>query len=359
MQRLELAARRAATRVVLALLILCGAAAPAVAKCQLLQEAELHVVMDGNRPLVRTTINGHDGLLVVDTGSGFSTLWRSAADAMGLQPHSVSGLHVYGVGGEAAVSEVSIGRLTIDRFQVSAPEMLVLATPPGDRPDVVGAIGADFLSQWDVEFDFAHNAIRLFTPKDCKGDEILYWGGAYAEAPLLPSVGFSRRFAVQAFLGRVRTEATIDSGAFLSVATLETARQAGLAPSSQGVVKIGQGRGVGPHRAEIWTAVFPTFRLGEETIDNAHIQIADLFQYARREEVGTHIDRTIDDLPSMLLGADFLRSHRVMISNSQHMLYVSYIGGEPFGVIGRRLAASPAPTQPNPPRPPANGGATR
>ena len=33
----------------------------------------------------------------------------------------------------------------------------------------------------------------------------------------------------------------------------------------------------------------------------------------------------------MLLGADFLRSHRVLVANSQRKLYFTYSGGPVFG----------------------------
>ena len=38
----------------------------------------------------------------------------------------------------------------------------------------------------------------------------------------------------------------------------------------------------------------------------------------------------IADQPEMLLGADFLRSHRVLFAASQRRFYFSYIGGAVF-----------------------------
>ncbi|WP_426174351.1 hypothetical protein [Massilia sp. TWR1-2-2] len=35
-------------------------------------------------------------------------------------------------------------------------------------------------------------------------------------------------------------------------------------------------------------------------------------------------------MPDMLIGADFLRAHRALISMSQRRVYVSYLGGEVF-----------------------------
>jgi hypothetical protein len=57
----------------------------------------------------------------------------------------------------------------------------------------------------------------------------------------------------------------------------------------------------------------------------------------------------------MLLGVDFLRSHRVLVAHSQRKLYFSYIGGTVFQPRGK---LSP-PGGPGPERsvaPPAGGG---
>jgi hypothetical protein len=39
---------------------------------------------------------------------------------------------------------------------------------------------------------------------------------------------------------------------------------------------------------------------------------------------------TLVGLPAMLLGADFLRSHRVLVAQSQQKIYLSYVGGTVF-----------------------------
>lgn len=61
--------------------------------------------------------------------------------------------------------------------------------------------------------------------------------------------------------------------------------------------------------------VFDTLQLGAETIRNARVGV---------------IDADLHDI-DVLLGVDFLRSHRVLFAMSQKKLYISYIGGEPLG----------------------------
>lgn len=41
-----------------------------------------------------------------------------------------------------------------------------------------------------------------------------------------------------------------------------------------------------------------------------------------------------EDRPDMVLGADFLRSHRVLLAMSQQRMYFSYVGGRVFDGSG-------------------------
>ena len=49
-------------------------------------------------------------------------------------------------------------------------------------------------------------------------------------------------------------------------------------------------------------------------------------------------------VPGMLLGADFFRSHRVLVSHSQHKMYFTYVGGPVFSFERRARAAPEVPT---------------
>jgi hypothetical protein len=59
-------------------------------------------------------------------------------------------------------------------------------------------------------------------------------------------------------------------------------------------------------------------------------------------------------MPSMLLGADFIRAHRIYIAKSQGKLYFSYNGGPIFQVVRPQPdepQAAPAPAASAPARP--------
>jgi TPR repeat protein len=109
-------------------------------------------------------------------------------------------------------------------------------------------------------------------------------------------------------------EAMIDTGAPISLMTADAARRAGIALDGPGVTRGGDIGGIGTHSASRWF-VKTTFQIGEETVQNADIGI---------ENSGLN-------MADVILGADFLRAHRVLFAMKQSKLYFSYVGGEPFG----------------------------
>jgi len=106
----------------------------------------------------------------------------------------------------------------------------------------------------------------------------------------------------------------------------------------------GIGRGTYP----TWIARFDTFAVGDELVKNAMLRIGD-----------TEMDQAAGDPVEMLIGADFLLSHRVYVANSERKLYFTYLGGPVFNLDqgqaeGQRTTTASAPTS----EPPIPGAAT-
>lgn len=317
-----------------------AAAAPA---CQLGEAAVLHVEMDRNSPLIQSEINGQKVFLLADTGAVAQTILRAQAVRLGLKGVQLNG-ELHGVGGGSAVSLGVIDELKLDKIVAKKVDVLIGGEAKSmGRPDLVGVIGGSLFSKYDVEFDLADGVIRLFVPKDCKNAELAYWGTSYSVAPLKAySAGFPR-FETEVLLNGKRVTAMIDSGSPTSVATLVSSSNAGITPRSPGVVAVEDIGGFGANRVSTWIAKFDTFTIGDETIKNAKLRIADLFKYNVYTETASHVDHRISDMPGMLLGADFLKSHRVLISNSQHRVYFSYRGGPVFDTAGAPAEARAGP----------------
>jgi hypothetical protein len=91
---------------------------------------------------------------------------------------------------------------------------------------------------------------------------------------------------------------------------------------------------------------FDTFTLGDETIKNAKLVVADLWKNTKVEKLGTRLGSEAHDLaqPRMLLGADFLRAHRVLVANGMGLMVFSYVGGPVFDISQPPALPASSPT---------------
>jgi predicted aspartyl protease len=314
-------------RAAAAILAVAGAGAASAHPCQLLQIGEFHIRMDRTKPLVTAEINGHSIQMLVDSGSGTSLLWPRTAASLDLAVTPLAGVKFYGVGGGDSAGRVTLPDLTLGGYTVHNFELIVTGRPsPSDH--FAGVLGEDFLSQTDVEFDFLNGVVRLLQPKDCSGDQVVYWKQPYSLLPIASRV--RSHLLAHVLLNGVDVLAELDTGASATTVTEQAARKAGVRLESHGVAYAGPSRGLGPKAVETYVAVFPTLNIGDETIKNAKLGIANLFGLDKEIALGSRIPIAAIETPDMLLGMDFFLSHRVYVARGQGKIYFSYVGGPVF-----------------------------
>ncbi len=283
--------------------------------------------MDRTKPLITAAINGHSIQMLVDSGSGTSLLWRRTAAALDLTVTPLPGVKFYGVGGGDSAGRVTLPDLTLGGYTAHNFELIVTGRPsPSDH--FAGVLGEDFLSQTDVEFDFVNGVVRLFQPKGCSGDQVVYWKQPYSLLPIASRV--RSRLLAHVLLNGARVLAELDTGASATTVTEQAARKAGVRLESPGVAYAGPSHGLGPKAVETYVAVFPTLNIGDETIKNAKLGIANLFGLDKEIALGSRIPIAAIETPDMLLGMDFFLSHRVYVARNQGKIYFSYVGGPVF-----------------------------
>ncbi len=301
--------------------------ANAATVCHLQQFGEMTVKSIGPDLAVEAQVNGRPIWMILDTGSEATLLFRGAAEALGLRWSSDGGGTVYGVGGSTPLGKARIKDFRVAGITVRDFDLFVagrLATPAAQ-----GLLGGNFLLQADMEFDIPGGKVRFFKPKNCSGEQVVYWGGSYSVAPMLASLS-DKVISVRVMVNGKPLRAEMDSGASVSTITSDAARRLNVrvsspeAPPGDGMLGVA-GESIATH-----VKVFPTFSFGDETIKNAKIEIADLFSGDAEIHLGSNIPQALDDLPEMLLGADFFRSHRIYVAMSQKKVYVSYVGGPVF-----------------------------
>jgi predicted aspartyl protease len=312
---------------ILGLVALFGAvvALPAHARCQIRNVAAIPVETEGSQLLTRGAIDGHPVRVLIDTGSSFSFIWRSAAERLGLRLIGAPRMRLFGLGGESRVDATFVEELQVGAFTVKGSRLPVA----GDVPSRVDFIfGEDFLSRGSVEFDLRHGAIRTMETSGCTPAELPYWAQTYSSADLIASPRDAQAIRVNVVLNGHTVRAQIDSGSSVSFLNKAVADSVGVHYLSTNAAVVG----IGPHSLQTWIAEVESFKLGDESINNTQLRIAQLGKYQTTRWIGSRIPVAAGTAPSMLLGVDFLRAHRVLIDNATRKMVFTYDGGPVFQI---------------------------
>jgi predicted aspartyl protease len=327
--------RRRAVVALLAAVLAAGSAlasstATAASNCKMVQTADWPVRLERNQLIVEGAINGQKIGVMLDTGATRSLILRSATERLGLTRRVARGYRMFGVGGETHVEAADVDEFKIDQFTRRNWRLLVAGERDLGR-DVAVLLGEDFLYQVDVEFDLAHGAVRLFQPKDCDGVSLAYWATEGASEVDIEAIYDAQpQIVLTIQINGQPVRAQLDSGAGTSVLDKSDAARLGITPETPGVVAGGKGSGLGGKSVDYWIGPFESVTIGNETISDTNIRFADLWKDARYTPIASHLPRKVEGTASMLLGADFLRAHRVLVAHSQRKVYFTYEGGLVF-----------------------------
>jgi predicted aspartyl protease len=316
-----------------AALILVSAAAladsPPPPVCHYHQAAILPVSYDGDRMLADTKVNGADVPMLIDSGAMRTHLIRDQAQKLGLHFGSTS-MTSYGVGGKSSVSYTVADDVVIGPSHGKDVELLVVDDVGGARK-YGGLIGADFLFRADVEISPADGQIKFFVAKDCASPFLARWDGAISRVELRGGTGEDNRPRVTVEINGKRITALIDSGADRTVLDTRGAARVGLTPDSPGVKLDPQKEsGIGSHLLSSWSVPLETVTIGDETIRNVRVEMADMHSAMLHDTNTQAVFELSESQPLMILGADFLRAHHVLFARSQGQFYFSYLGGKVF-----------------------------
>lgn len=278
---------------------------PQAAQCKMLRTAQWMLRAEYYSPVVDAEINGQKVRVLLDTGAGLTVIRRAATRTLNLARSEVEG--------QPNVEAVYINEFRIGKWVRNDWRVLVAGEHDmGD--DVSLVLGDDFFQQVDVEFDFQSNAVRVYQTLGCEDAPLAYWARAATQIPLEPG----DRIRLATAINGKPVRALLDSSSVRSLLGMTEAARLGVTPQSAGAAAAGCVGGYGKNAVDSWTAPFESFAIGDEVIRNPRIRFADLEQHTGGAQA------------EMLLGADFLHSHRVLIARSQRKLYFTYAGGTVF-----------------------------
>jgi predicted aspartyl protease len=321
-------------------LAMASSTAAQTQKCKLALIAEWALRAEQYRPVIDGAINGQKIGILLDTGAAQSLVRRSGTARLGLTRYPVEGLAVDGAAGAEFVhlDEFRIGRAVRKNWRVS------VAGEYDFGDDVFFVLGDDFFNRVDVEFDLAHNVVKLFEAKDCEGASLAYWAKDAVQVP----IESGSKIELIVSINGTPLRARLDSSSTRSVVSLPDAERLGVTPKTPGVVGGGCYYGSGKEGVESWIAPFESFAVGNELVRNPRIHIAQVWKNYTVTETGSRLPTSVGGLPAMLLGADFLRSHRVLVAQSQQKIYLSHVGGTVFPSAPSKGCNDASPSDPGP-----------
>ncbi len=322
-------------------LLLLGMASMARAGCTLHVGGDLPLQTDAQRALAKGTVNGQPVVFIVDTGAYMSSMTYPEAKRLKVK-FDGRDYSSEGIGGAVGTVEA---HMDLKLGTVSNPHEAMLILPMGHMDhDAVGLLGMDLLAQHDIDFNMRDNDLKFLKVQGCSPADLAYWepGKAVMQAHLEDDGDVRPSILFNVLLNGHLIPAQLDSGAEQSVVTLSAAQAAGA--DLAGAETIHDIGGIGVHRVAAEVARFDTLTIGDETIKNARLVVSDMWKYNRVESTGTRLGSDSHRLwqPRMLLGADFLRAHHVLIVNSMRLMAFSYQGGPIFDVSAP-VAATPSP----------------
>lgn len=307
---------RFAGTILAALAIVSGPAAWAANDaCQYLQVAKLplHYRGPGLEITVDGLINDTPAPMLVDTGAFTTLMTRTGTEKRDLKLDATS-REAEGVGGVSALYTAWVDQFSIGPSRAK-PSWVAVIGLTGDTPAYDAIVGAPFLLQMDMELALADKEIKFFKPQGCGDRDFLaYWD---RNAIVIPAKrGYDTpNLHFKVHVNGRELDAIIDSGAGISSIVARAARRIGVSLARPDLKRLQYSAGIGESLAPTWSARTASIKIGNETILDADIGIVDVDGYTPYD---------------MILGADFLRAHRVLFAMSQDRLYISYTGGDVF-----------------------------
>jgi predicted aspartyl protease len=295
-----------------------GAAATAAQNCKLIRIDEWTVLPDIPTPVLIGKINGHPVGVLIDTGMARSegaVLERALARQLGVPVMPNPDRELGGIGGESRaeiglVSEVRIG-------EARRRNWLVLVG--GEEHGQTGffIIGNRFFQEHELEFDLSRQQVRLFKSEDCHGLSLAYWARSASVVPISVDKGW---ITLKVLLNGKPVVAVLDSGAATTILDASVLGRIGAESQLRSAAPGRCLRGFGKQAVTSQIGEFDSFTVGDELIRNPKIYFADLRKDVPRDRF-LFFQIAVFEMPEMILGADFLRAHRVLISQPHGKLF--------------------------------------
>src|SRR5262249_21961268 len=156
-------------------------------------------------------------------------------NALGLPLTRAQAPGFIGIGGTSVAEMANVRKFAVGDAVRSDWNMLV----GGERSmgEIGVVLGADFLQKADVEFDLAHDTIRLFHARDCRDASLAYWAKEGAGQVRLEAIDPAKsEIVIPVRINGRALRAKLDSGASASLLMESAAASLDVTRATAGVV---------------------------------------------------------------------------------------------------------------------------
>jgi predicted aspartyl protease len=206
------------------------ALAEGVPECELTRLASVQTdMMADGRITIPVTVQDHPLSFLVDTGGISTTIKWEQAKLLGLSVRQTS-QKLQGVAGSLLNFYVTGNNISVGELRVKDLPMYLESRTTIDAD---GTFSSDILRRYDVDFDFAHDALTLLSPNHCHGHVVTWTKTGSLAIPM--DVGRSGHVRIPVTLDGKSIMATLDTGSATSWISLKAAAGLGIGPNTPGL----------------------------------------------------------------------------------------------------------------------------
>ncbi|CAK7192500.1 hypothetical protein COMNV_00699 [Commensalibacter sp. Nvir] len=276
------------------------------AVCSYTQLGQIHLDNVDGFLVGGVILNGQLFNMVIDTGSEGSLISPKWAEFLNLPiDHHRKTVLTGSRGGQNLVHNVVLNQINLGKLSIGPYTIPLGYLPgyPGINPPVVGLIGGDILSHFDLEFDLVDQKLSFWEIKTgsvlCR--PLPFWN-KFSQIDLIRK---SHRLFVNVFVNNTPISALIDSGARSRIIALDKVIHMGISLKTLMLDPGGFASGIDMKETRYYWHRFKKFQIGDNVEYNPILTVSKL-----------------NDDSEMLLGSDWFENKKIWISYYRSKLYL-------------------------------------
>lgn len=298
---------------VLATMLVLHPAASHAQACNIGEQTLVPLSLVGSQgyPAIPVTLEGQSASALLETESRVTLLHRTALEQLGIKVGAVDTIY----------AGTDMMAVQLSQFAAAGFNMKGIFSVIDSSDTEVGSIGMNYFQRRDWELWLANKEMRISRPSNCRTAFLASWDPhAYTVKFEIDSSLRDLRPWFKVRINGTDVNAIIATGSPYSYLDLHTAARLGITPDLPEVAPSGEVISWRKRRMKVWRAPVSEMLIGNYKVPDPQLRVFDMSLSGEM----------------MVLGLDFLRNHRILVSMSQRRMYISPLGGPAFSGPGTR-----------------------